>query len=792
MLDVNKYKAMNAEGNKGGYNSDLREVFDKYMYHYKWFLLAIIVCLFVAYIYLRYTPNQYEVNSSILIDDKENGGSLNSELSAFKDLGILSDSKTTLDTEMSVLKSRALIQRSVKELGINVSFYTEGRVRSTQIYKEEVPFKISFLVKDSIINQLDTSFSISAISANNYVLYNAQGIKVSEQVFGEKVSTHFGDLIITPVAKDHDNINAKIHIHINPVKKVANYYRKVINIAPDTKKSSVLVLSLKDIHRIKAMDILNNLVSQYNKTAIDDQKKISKNTDDFINQRIEDISLELTSADLGIETYKTDNKLTDIGLEAGLVLESNSQIDKKIVDLTAQLKLIDYMQAHMKTNNTELIPSNLGLRDKTTSQATLNYNKLLLEKNRILGGSSELNPTVINLESQISSLRISIDQSLANLRSSLVFEINEARLQQNRLSSKRAVAPKQEREFQDIKRKQLIIETLYLYLLEKREENAISMAVTAPNAKIIDLADGDVFPVGPKKGIIFVGAALLGIIIPFVIIYIHSELDNKIHTIEEVEKELSAPILGDIPSSGKNNKIIIAEKDNDSLAESFRILRTNVGFMLSQNKEGGKCIFVTSTIGGEGKTFVALNLAHAMALINKKVLIIGADLRKPKIAKYLNIEPKMGLTDYLIDHDLRVSDILTNSPANKLEVITSGPIPPNPSELLTNTRFEEVLAYGKSNYDFVIVDTAPVNLVTDTLLLGKLADLFVYVIRADYLDKRLLSMPQKMFETKRLVNMAVLINDTNYKKKSYSYGYSNSYGEQQKKSIWQKLGLKKA
>jgi len=786
MQDEKNYKAVYVDDNEDGDDINLRETFDKYRYHYKWFLLSLFVALSIAFTYLRYTPNQYEVNASILIDDKENGGGLNSELSAFKDLGLMSDSKTTLDTEMSVLKSRTLLQRAVKELGINTSYYTVGKIRSAEVYKEQVPFKISFLAKDSIMSQLDTTFSIKALSDTKFSLLNEKGSLIGEQLFGESVNTVFGDMIITPVNLSHEKFKEEVRVKISPVKKVANHYRKQIKIAPDTKKSSVLVLSLKDIHRIKAQDILNNLVAQYNKDAVDDKKMIAKNTDDFINQRIEDISSELTTVDLGVENYKTENKLTDIGYEAGLVLQSNSELEKQIIDLTAQIKLIDYVQNYMKTNKSDLIPSNLGLKDETTSQSTLNYNQLILERNRILTGSSAMNPTVVNLEAQISNLRKSIEQSLVNLRRSIALTLNEARIQENRLNNKRAEAPKQEREFQDIKRKQQIVETLYLYLLEKREENAITLAVTAPNAKVIDTADGEELPVGPKRKIIYLAAALLGLIIPFMVIYIRSLLDNKIHTVEEVEKEVPAPVLGDIPATGSDKKMIISEKDNSNVAESFRLLRTNVGFMLPQNKDGAKSIFITSTIGSEGKTFVALNLAHALTLINKKVLLIGADIRKPKISKYLNISPTSGLTNYLIDHDLDVADVLTDSNQKNLDVVASGPIPPNPSELLTNGRFEEVLAYGRKHYDYVIVDTAPVNIVTDTLLLGHLADLFIYVVRANYLDKRLLSVPKKMFENKRLPNMAILINDTNYEKKGYGYGYSYGYGYTETKKAWWK------
>ena len=409
-----------------------------------------------------------------------------------------------------------------------------------------------------------------------------------------------------------------------------------------------------------------------------------------------------------------------------------------------------------------------------------------MEKNRILMSSSKMNPTVINLEAQIVNLRGNIVLSLANLRKSLAIALNEAKLQEKRLDTKRSKAPKQEREFQDIKRRQQIIETLYLYLLQKREENAITLAVTAPNAKIVDIADGSELPVSPKRKLIYIIAALLGFIITFIIISIRYFLDNNIHTIEDVESVVKAPVLGDIPNAGEDKKVVIKGTDNSHLSESFRLLRTNLDFMLSGKSGNSKTVFVTSTVGNEGKTFIAINLAVALTLLNKKVLLIGADVRKPKIAKYLGLQVDKGLTHFLTYHDMDPKDIIMHDENTNLDIIHSGEIPPNPSELLNNGRFEEVINYGREHYDYVIVDTAPVNIVTDTLLLGHFADLFVYVIRANYLDKRMLKIPQMMYENKRLPNMAILINDTNYEKKGYGYGYgySYSYEEKKKKSWW--------
>jgi capsular exopolysaccharide synthesis family protein len=369
----------------------------------------------------------------------------------------------------------------------------------------------------------------------------------------------------------------------------------------------------------------------------------------------------------------------------------------------------------------------------------------------------------------------------------LVFSLGEARNQEYKLDTKRQNAPKQEREFQDIKRKQQIVETLYLYLLEKREENAISLGIPVPNAKIVDKADGSDTPVSPKGMLTYIIAGLLGFFLPAIFISIQSLLDNKIHTREDVEEVVKAPILGDIPSTKSKNKVIIDDQNNSNIAESYRLLRTNINFMLSGVHEGAKNIFVTSTISAEGKTFVSINLAASLALLNKKVLLIGADIRKPKINEYLKTSSKIGLTHFLMDDSLKVSDVISHNKENKFDILESGVIPPNPSELLLNGRFDDVLTYGKKHYDYIIVDTAPVNLVTDTLLLSHYADLFIYVVRANYLDKRLLKVPKLMYEEKRLPNMSVLINDLNFEKNTYGYGYGYGYGKEMKKPWYKKL-----
>lgn len=782
MQDNNQFNPINDNDE----SINLREQLENYLFHWKWFVLGIAVALIGAFFYLRYSTNQYTVATTILVDDKNSGG-LASELSAFQDLGMFGSSKAVLDNEIELLKSKSLAERVVKSLRTNVEFYIQGNVIESELFRGNAPVKINFFSPDSVFLKLDTMFAVSTTSSSTFILKDAAGKKSKNHNFGELIKTSYGELTITPLTAGKFKDNEEVIIKIVPFESVVNRYRNALQIQPVSKQASVLQLSLTDPVKPKAIEILDNLVAQYNNDAVEDKNLTAKNTNDFINQRILIVNEELSSVEKGAEQFKRSNQLTDLATEAGLAVQSKSLVEKEVLELNTQLKLAEYVSDYVNANPGDLIPANLGIGDASVDGNTEKYNQLVLERNRILKGSSEINPVIVNLNGQIKNLEESIKQSLKNSKAALKISLNAIKGQQSKFASTISEVPQQERMFRDMQRQQQIMETIYLYLLQKREENAITMAVTLPSAKIIDTAYGSNTPVAPKRNIIYLAALLLGLLIPFGVIYILALLDNKIHTRKEVEAMVKAPILGDIPKSNLETKIVVSDSDRSSIAESFRLLRTNLNFMLTSVKDGGKTIFITSTVSGEGKTFVSINLAAVLSLTDKKVLLIGADIRKPKIGDYLDLKYEKGLTHYLMDDTMKVTDIIESVNALNFDFISSSLIPPNPSELLMNGRFEEVLAYGKQHYDYVIVDTAPVNLVTDTLLLSHLADMFIYVVRANYLDKRLLSIPKMMYEDKRLPNMAVLINSTDLERGyGYGYGYGYTYYKEGAKKPWYK------
>ncbi len=637
---------------------NILEVFEKYKYHWKWLVMSSLFALSLAYVYIRYSHNQYQVSTTIFINDDKSGG-LKTELSAFEDLGVMSSSGTnSIINETGILKSYTLTEKVIKNLGLNITYYLKGEIITTEIYEKDIPYKINFFVNDSVLYKLNTLFKILRLSKTKHILMDSNDEIIENIVFGTTINTNIGDINITPLNLNSVRIGETIIVKISPLKSVAANYNRRINIGVKLERSSLLEITLVDEVKEKAKDILNELVLQYNKDGILYKSMITQNTDAFINERIKDISIDLLRVDKGVENFKTKNKITDLSIEASLNLDSNSELQLRIQDLNSQLKLIEYISEHIKNNDKDLIPANLGLQDMSMNQNTQMYNKLLLERNRIIKGSSALNPTVINLDLQLTTLKQSIEQSLLNLRSSLEYSLTEARNQQYRIGAKKSAVPVQEREFQDIIREQKIIESLYLYLLQKREENAISLGIPVPNAKIIDKADGSDVPIFPKPKLVYIMAGILGLISSIVVISIKSLLDIKVHNTDDVEEILKAPIISEIPKYRSKEKIVVTENAKSGIAESFRLLRTNVNFMLAGAKDGSKTIFVTSTLSGEGKTFIAINLAASLALLNKKVILIGGDIRKPKISSYLNSKPEKGLTHFLMDDNLIVSDII--------------------------------------------------------------------------------------------------------------------------------------
>ncbi len=793
------------EGNSENSKIDIRELIDKYLRHWKWFVLAFILSILLAFYNLNFTRHIYQATGTIKIKDEKGGD--RSTLSAFQDLGVMPSAKDNIEDEIEILRSKSLLSEVVKSLNLNVKFFTNKNYISefldtklglnTEFYETEgykdLPLKINFFISDSILYKTNAQFILTINSTNNYTFFNMEKSIEKRHAFGEKITTNFGDIIITPNTdlKKSNLIGKNVLVKINSIQNLTNSYLSNLEVSPLSQYSSIISLSLKDGVKQRSEDFLNELVRKYNQRAISLKEELSQSTSDFVSKRLEIISTELTDVDLTAESIKTRYGISDVASRTGLNMQSGQEIEKQIVAASTELQKIKYMKEYVSDkNDTELIPD-LDVGDNNTLNFRQQYNMLMMDKKRILKNSTEKNPIVVNITEQLDALKNNFNQSLNNIESSQRISLDALNNQSARINSRLYSAPKQERQVRDIQRQQGIKETLFLYLLKKREETAITLGVADPNAIIIDTAESFPDAIAPKKLMAYLGTIIFGLLIPLLIIYLKDLLNSKIHTKEDIEKVLNIPIVADIPK-GSKNRYLIKKDDYSSIAEAFRILRTNLNFILPSSKgEKGKTIFVTSTIAHEGKSFVATNLAAALAHAGKRTLILGMDIRAPKIEPYLGVRGKYGITNYIINLDLIPEDIIVGAPnINNLDVASSGDIAPNPAELLMNPRVKELFTYATDNYEYVIVDTAAYSMVTDTLLLSNFADAFIYVIRANFLDKRALKYIKSLYKDKRLPNMALLINGIDYKK-AYGYGYGYGYGTDfdKSKKKWWKLGL---
>jgi len=755
---------------------NIRAEIEKYLIHWKWFVLGGILVLTLAFLYLRYATPQYNVSAVILIkDDKKSG--VSAELAAFEDLGVLGGSSQNIDNEIEIIKSRKIFGDVIKNLELNISYFTQGRIKESEVYIN-TPIKVGFLKKEENFYRLDSAFSITKISGSKFELFSEKNESQGSFAFDEIIQSDLGSFKVSrrSIEKKFED-NETVKIVISSLNRLIDGYKRNVSISPVNKKSSVVKLSLKNTVKLKAEHFLDSLVSAYNRDAIYDKNLVSEKTKTFIDDRLKLVKSDFDNVNLQLKDFKTTNKVTNIEAESELVLKSIVDNNKSIIETSIQLSLVNSLYNDLINNTTanNLLASNLGLDDMSIAASIAEYNKLVQNRLRLLRTASELNPTVINVTNQISGVKSSLIKSLNNSKKGLELTLDQLNKEDQKIKSKISGVPIQELELGKIKLQQEITSGLYSYLLKKKEETAISLAVTVPNAKIIDKAYGSDIPVSPKRSIIYLAALLLGVLIPFVIIYLKNLFDTKIHNKKDIEENLSIPFLGDVPRSDEKSKIVIGNDARSSTAEAFRLIRTNLDFMMMDKKGESKTIFITSTTSGEGKSFISINVAASLALSGKKVLLMGMDLRAPKVTEYLGLSDRKGVTNYITNDELSVDDLVFKLDGfENLDIISSGVVPPNPAELLMTKRTENLFTIIKEEYDYIIVDTAPVNLVTDTLLIAKYADMFMYVARANYLDKRLLTIPQSLYNEKRLPNMAMVLNDTD-PKRSYGYGYGG-YG----------------
>ena len=775
-------------------NIDVKELLFKYLIHWPWFVGAVVACLIAAWVYLYISTPVYNISATVLIKDDKKGGSAGM-LSGLESLGLdgMISSSQNIDNEIEVLRSKTIVKEVVEDLGLYISYADKDEFPSRNLYKTSpvqvslTPQEADLLEKPMIVEMalqpqgsLDVNVKIGDDEYQKHfeklpaVFPTNKGTLAFFQTLDSILPSKKSSEEIVGVERTVRNITAVI----NKPLAVAKGYCGSMTIEPTSKTTSVAVISLKNSNVQRGKDFINKLLEMYNINTNNDKNEVAQKTAEFINERISIISKELGSTEKDLESFKRGAGITDLTSDAQIALTGSAEYEKKRVENQTQINLLQDLQKYMRNEGYEVLPSNIGLQDVNLAAAINRYNDVLVERKRLLRTSTENNPTIINLDTSISAMKENVQVSLDRVLRGLYITKADLDREANRYSRRISEAPGQEREFVSIARQQEIKAGLYLMLLQKREENAITLAATANNAKIIDDAIADDAPVSPKGKMIYLVALVLGVGIPVGVIYLLELTKFKIEGRSDVEKLTSVPIVGDIPlTDEKQGAIAVFENQNNLMSETFRNIRTNLQFMLENDK---KVILVTSTVSGEGKSFISANLAISLSLLGKKVIIVGLDIRKPGLNKVFNIPRKeVGITQYLANPEKNLMDLVQLSDVSKnLYILPGGTVPPNPTELLARDGLDKAIETLKKNFDYVILDTAPVGMVTDTLLIGRVADLSVYVCRADYTHKNEYTLINELAEKDKLPNLCTVINGLDLKRRKYGYYYGyGKYGK---------------
>ena len=734
---------------------NFQTIYTTFILNWKWFVISVFICLGIGFLYLRYTTPIYNTKAKLLIKDNDNrsyrrGGIQG--LESMSNLGIISNSYG-IENEQEILTSTTIAEQAVRDLKIYVTYYIKGRIKERLIYKKQ-PLNID--MDYAHLDKMNKPIKLSIKrDGNNYKIKGTYFTPIDELTSSgpyeidqtitnipSVIRTKAGIITITANGryklKDGETLIATIQ---SP--RIASYkYVGALSVEQSSKTSSVLNISLNDQDINRGMDYLRQLVICYNGQANEDKNEIAAKTEEFINDRLAKISTELSSTDGALENFKRNNKVIELQLSAQSLAANTSNFEQKLNDANTQISLINSLIAFANRpgNKHQVLPSNVGLQDQASTSLINEYNKTALERNRLLRTASENSPVVSELTARLDDMSSSIEQALIQARKGLIIERDAIKSQLGQYTGEITKAPEQERILTQIGRQQEVKSGLYLMLLEKREENSISLAATADKGKLIE-APQFAGKVSPKGSIIMLIALLLGVAIPSVIIYIINFFRYRIEGHEDVAKLTKLPIIADIVMASESAKtkadIVVHENQNNQMEEIFRSMRTNIQFMLKENEN---IIMFTSSTSGEGKTFTAANLSVSFALLGKKVILVGLDIRKPRLAELFEINNHHnGITPLLTMEEPTWEDIeeqtLPSGINDNLSLLMAGPIPPNPSELVSRPSLSKIFDILKQHYDYVLIDTAPVGLVTDTLQVGKYCNISVYMCRADYTPK---------------------------------------------------------
>ena len=769
---------MNNQTNKNESGINLLDLFMYLASKWKWFLLSVLIFGGLAWLKYAHTPFVYFRQATVIIKDPSNKTS-SAGLDRYDNL----INKVNVANELLQFRSKKLMTEVVNRLHADVSYQKDDGLRQVELYTQS-PVKVSF--PDALPNSY-LALDVTPLDKGS--------VKVQLIEDGEKGDAHTvnlndtlalqqGRVVITPTNFYSEAWKGvDIHVRKMPVSSTVGYFLGCLGIRQETDEASILTLSMKDSSPVRAEDMLNTLIDVYNEATINDKNKVAVNTANFINERLIIIERELGSVEDAIEAFKHSNRILDLSTAAGQYVGETRESNAEGMELEMQIQLANYIKGYLTdpSKEVDLIPSNTGISDSHIESQIGQYNAMKLRRDKLIDDSSDQNPVVQELNNSLRAMKQTIVRSVDNHIVSLNVRRKDARSRESQAQARMMAIPAKEREMLSIERQQKIKESLYMFLLNRREENALTQAMADNNARVIDSADGSNAPISPNRNRILLLGVLVGVACPGVIFLMIMFMDTRVHSRKDLEGVVTAPFLGEIPLDKDQPKkrdrqaVVVKEQDDDIVSEAFRILRTNMAFMAKKDKKM-QVITFTSFNESAGKTFIARNLAMSLVYAKKRVIMVDLDIRKKTLSHHVS-ERKIGVTNYLADPTIRVDELIHKSTIHEnLDVIVAGTTAPNPAELLMDERLDQLIDELRLRYDYIIADSVPVGIIADATITNRVADLTLFVLRAGKIDRRQLPDLENLYQEKKLTNMALILNGADLHRRGYGYGYGYAYG----------------
>lgn len=758
-------------------NSQSLNVVDLTMYlvsKWKWFLISIVICVGVAWLKYARAPFVYFRSATVIIKDPSNKTS-----TAGLDRYDNYINKVNVANEILQFRSKELLREVIQRTHADVSYQVKDGLRMNELYSQ-APVSVSFV---DATKEQGMAFTVIPQNEKQVVITDFASKEDKESytvALNDTLLLSTGRIVVTATNFYGDKWKGqKVHVRKLPIDAMVAYYQGNIGIRQEEDEASILTLSMKDASAVRAEDVLNTLITVYNEEAIKDKNQVAVNTAEFINERLVIIGQELGDVESNLETFKRDNQVVDISSSANMYMTETQKYNTDALELETQLRLASYIKDYLTDpkKETDLIPANTGISDMNIETQINQYNVAKLKRDKLITDSSERNPVVEELNNSLRAMKQNIIRAVDNMIVSINVKLRDAQSREQQAQVRVSSIPTKERKMLSIERQQKIKEALYLFLLNRREENALSQAMADNNARVIDSADGSNAPIAPSRNRILLLGLLVGIALPGAAFLMILFLDTRVHSRKDLEGAVSVPYLGEIPldkeyANRKKDSMSVKEQGDDIVSEAFRILRTNMAFLGKKDKPM-QVITFTSFNAGAGKTFISRNLAMSLAYTKKRVIMVDLDIRKGTLSRHLG-HHRVGVTNYLSDNTVRVDDIIQKG--EKFDIISSGAVAPNPAELLMDERLDELIGELRKRYDYIIADNVPVGLIADATIANRVADLTIFVVRAGKLDRRQLPDIEQLYEEKKLKNMALVLNGANPERHGYGYGYCYGYG----------------